>query len=335
MPSLEGIFIGENILNKKLTIGLGIVLLLVIVYFGFGYYMYNLMTVAHPNCESAYMDGRRDFTPAYFEGEYDYEEINVDVAPYLMPNYEDLEFTSREDNVRISGWFVPASTPSDAVIIVTHGGDVCKRNTSVLLPAGMLANNGFNVLMIDLRNHGASEVVSSRYTAGVEEYKDVLGAVDYLVAEGYAPEKIGLMAVSMGAATSLNAFGADTSIGAIWADSSFTNLPTVLEDQLAMYGLPAFMKHSVTIIANMQGYDLNGRSPIGSVQNNANRPMFFVHGTEDEWINVAAAEPLYQASGENAELWIIEGTRHVEAMFLYPEEYQAKMVAFFESALGN
>ena len=322
-------------MNKKLIIALVILLLLVIVYFGFGYYMYNLMTVAHPNCESKYMDGRRDFTPSYFKGEYDYEEINVDVTPYLMASYEDVEFTSREDNVRISGWFVPASTPSDKVIIVTHGGDVCKRNTSVLLPAGMLANNGFNVLMIDLRNHGDSGVVGSRYSAGVEEYKDVLGAFDYLVDAGYAPDKIGLMAVSMGAATSLNAFGADMSIGAVWADSSFTDLPTVLEDQLAMYGLPAFMKHSVTIIANLQGYDLNGRSPIDSVKNNANRPMYFVHGTEDEWINVASAQPLYQASGEKAELWIIDGTRHVEAMFLYPEEYQTKMVDFFERALGE
>lgn len=322
-------------MNKKLIIGLGIVLVLVIAYFGFGYYMYNLMTVAHPNCESKYMDGRRDFTPSYFKGEYDYPEIDINVTPYLMDSYEDVTFTSREDNVRISGWFVPASTPSDKVIIVTHGGDVCKRNTSVLLPAGMLANNGFNVLLIDLRNHGASEVTSSRYTAGVEEYKDVLGAFDYLVAAGYAPAKIGLMGVSMGAATSLDAFGADTSIGAVWADSSFTDLPTVLEDQLAMYGLPNFMKYSVTIIANLQGYDLNGISPIRSLQNNANRPVMIVQGTEDEWINVRSAEPLYQAAGENADIWIIDGTRHVEAMFVYPEEYQVKMVDFFNQALGE
>ena len=322
-------------MNKKLIIGLGIVLVLVIAYFGFGYYMYNLMTVAHPNCESKYMDGRRDFTPAYFKGEYDYEGINVDVTPYLMDSYEDVAFTSREDNVQLSGWFVPASTPSDKVVIVVHGGDVCKRNTSVLLPAGMLANNGFNVLLIDLRNHGASGVTGSRYTAGVEEYKDVLGAFDYLVAAGYAPEKIGLMGVSMGAATSLNAFGTDTSIGAVWADSSFTDLPTLLEDQLAMYGLPAFMKYAVTIVSEVQGFKINAISPIESVQNNINRPMSFVHGTEDEWINVSAAEPLYQASGENAELWIIDGTRHVEAMFIYPEEYQAKMVDFFNRALGQ
>ncbi len=322
-------------MKKIITIS-GIVLLLAIgVYFGLGSYIYNMMTVTHPNCESVYMDGRRDFTPANFKGEYDYPEIDIDVTPYLMGSYEDVEFTSREDNVRISGWFVPASTPSDKAIIVTHGGDVCKRNTSVLLPAGMLANKGFNILLIDLRNHGASDVVGERYTAGVEEYKDVLGAFDWLVEEGYAPEKIGLMGVSMGAATSLNAFGADPNIGAIWADSSFTDIPAVLDDQLAMYGLPAFMKNAVLTISKWDGYDLNGISPIAAVQNNANRPIMITQGDQDEWISVAAAEPLYQAAGENAELWIIPGARHVEAMFLYPEEYQGRMAAFFNEALGE
>jgi dipeptidyl aminopeptidase/acylaminoacyl peptidase len=323
-------------LSNKLITGLGIILLLAVaVYFGFGYYIYNSMTVAHPNCESKYMEGRRDFTPSYFKGEYDYEEINIYVTPYLMDSYENVEFTSRGDNVRISGWFVPASTPSDAVVIVTHGGDVCRRNTSVLLPAGMLANNGFNVLLIDLRNHGASEVVGKRYTVGAEEYKDVLGAFDWLVSQGYSSEKIGLMGVSMGAATSLNAFGAETNIGAIWADSSFADIPALLDDQLMMNGLPAFMKSAVLTVAKLDGYDLNKVSPIKSVQNHAKRPIMIIHGTQDEWISVAAAQPLYQAAGENAELWIIDGTRHVEAMFIYPEEYQARMVAFFERALGE
>lgn len=323
-------------MSNKLIIGLGIILLLAVAaYFGFGSYIYNSMSAVHPNCESIYMDGRRDFTPSYFKGEYDYPEIDIDVTPYLMGSYEDVEFTSRGDNVQISGWFVPASTPSDAVVIVTHGGDVCKRNTSVLLPAGMLANNGFNVLLIDLRNHGASEVVGKRYTVGVEEYKDVLGAFDWLVAQGYTPEKIGLMGVSMGAATNLNAFGADTNIGAIWADSSFTDIPTLLDDQLAMNGLPAFMKNAVLTVASFSGTDLNTVSPITSIQNNANRPVMIIHGTEDEWINIGAAEPLYQAAGENADIWIIDGTRHVEAMFIYPEEYQARMVDFFRQALGE
>ena len=48
---------------------------------------------------------------------------------------------------------------------------------------------------------------------------------------------------------------------------------------------------------------------------------------------MGSAYKLYEATGEQAQLWIVEGTRHVEAMFVYPEEYAARMVAFFEDAL--
>ena len=320
---------------KKPLIIAGIVLLLAIgAYFALGYYIYDSMTTAHPKCESVYMDGRRDFTPSYFEGVYDYPDINVDVTPYLMASYEDVEFPAREDGIRISGWFVPASTPSDKVVIVIHGGDVCKRNTSVLLPAGMLANNGFNVLLIDLRNHGDSEVVGKRFT-GVTEYRDALGAYDWLISRGYAPESIGIMGVSMGAATSVNAFGKEPNIAALWSDSSFASLPIVLDDQLVMNGLPAFMKNAVLTVAKMDGFDLNAISPLEEIKNHANRPVTIIHGTEDEWINVSSAYLLHEATDKTAELWIIEGTHHVEAMFVYPEEYAARMVAFFDEALAK
>ncbi len=319
-------------MKKFLNIIAIIMLFGIVAYFALGYYIYNTMTIAHPKCESVYMDGRRDFTPSYFEGEYDYPEIDIDVSTYLMESYEDVEFPAREDGIRVSGWFAPASTPSERVVIVVHGGDVCKRNTSVLLPAGMLANNGFDVLLIDLRNHGDSEVVGERFT-GTDEYKDALGAYDWLITQGYAPESIGIMGVSMGAATSVNAFGAEENIAALWSDSSFSDLPTVLEDQLAMNGLPAFMKSAVILVAKLDGYDLNEISPAKSIKNHANRPMTITHGTEDEWINVSSAYTLHEATDSAADLWIIEGARHVEAMFLYPEEYAGKMIAFFDEAL--
>jgi hypothetical protein len=51
--------------------------------------------------------------------------------------------------------------------------------------------------------------------------------------------------------TNLNAFGKEPEIAAIWADSSFTNIPSVLEDQLEMNGLPAFLKNSALIVAKI------------------------------------------------------------------------------------
>jgi dipeptidyl aminopeptidase/acylaminoacyl peptidase len=282
------------------------------------------------------MDGRREFTPAAFKGVY-YEENNIDVQPYLVQSFETVEFPARDDGNTISGWFIPSITPSDKVVIVVHGADVCRRNTSVLLPSGMLAHNGFNVLSIDLRNHGDSEVVSKRFTAGVTEYKDVLGAFDWLRAQGYAAEHIGMLGVSMGASTSINAFAEEPAIAALWADSAFADIPTVLDDQLTLNKMPLFFAKAVLTVARLIGtnMDMDAISPIRSIEKLNGRPAMIVHGSQDEWVNVNSAYRLHDAAGKYAELWIIDGARHVEGMFLHPADYEERLVTFFENALGK
>jgi hypothetical protein len=44
---------------------------------------------------------------------------------------------------------------------------------------------------------------------------------------------------------------------------------------------------------------------------------------------------LYDATGKIADLWIIDGTRHVEGMFVYPGEYEEHLIVFFSNALGR
>ncbi len=314
----------------------GTLLLALVAYFGIGYYIYDLFTTVHPRCGSVYMDGRREFTPSSFKGVY-YPENNTDVQPYLVKNFETVEFPARLDGNTISGWFIPSTTASDRVVIVVHGADVCRKNTTVLLSSGMLANNGFNVLSIDLRNHGDSAVVSKRFTAGVTEYKDVLGAFDWLRKKGYAAENIGVLGVSMGASTSINAFGEEPAISALWADSAFADIPTVLDDQLALNGMPLFFADAVLIVARLNGtnMDMDAISPIRSIQKLHGRPVAIVHGSKDEWVNVNSAYRLYDATGKTADLWIIDGTRHAEGMFVYPGEYEKRLTVFFSKALGK
>lgn len=87
-------------------------------------------------------------------------------------------------------------------------------------------------------------------------------------------------------------------------------------------------------VARMDGMDFNTVAPIHTIQEHHGRPVMIVHGGQDEWVNVRSAYRLYQASGEQADLWIVEDARHVEAMFLYPLEYTDRLVAFFSAALG-
>ncbi len=51
--------------------------------------------------------------------------------------------------------------------------------------------------MIDIRNHGNSEIVSDYFYLGQKEYLDVLGAYDWLMVEkNYNPSSIGIVSIS-------------------------------------------------------------------------------------------------------------------------------------------
>ena len=67
--------------------------------------------------------------------------------------------------------------------IVVHGYRVCRLKYDSLLPAGILYHAGYNVLSIDLRNHGDSSLFEpiKFVSFGNFEHLDVLGAFDYLL----------------------------------------------------------------------------------------------------------------------------------------------------------
>src|SRR3954447_16676545 len=126
---------------------------------------------------------------------------DFDPSPWFMPAPETVAFPSRDSAITISGWYVPAADPDAPTVVIVHGHMACKHDHSVLLPAGMLHRNGFAVLLIDLRDHGDSTYEDGRYAGGTEEYRDVLGAWDWLqTAKRARPERIGLLRVSLGAA---------------------------------------------------------------------------------------------------------------------------------------
>ena len=67
------------------------------------------------------------------------------------------------------------------------------------------------------------------------------------------------------------------------------------------------------------------------------RPVFIVHGTADATISVEQATQLAAAateSGSSVAPWIVQGARHIEAAFTYTAEYEQRLVAFFDGALG-
>ncbi len=313
------------------------VLLLIVVvlpgaaYFGAGYLLYDqLSTVHHNPANAANTPDHFRVTEAPFP--------NFDTAPYEMPNYEVVRLPSRQPGLSLAGWYIPGD-PAAPVVLVTHGLNSCKCEGGILVAAGMLHRHGFNVLLYDLRNHGESDSDNGRTALGNKEYLDVLGAWDWLrTVKGFPPERIGVYGASLGAGTTLMAFGQEPRLAALFVDSPFSDLRQLIDEQLASRHYPTFLAFGGLVMARLVGGDdLLAHSPQEAITHDAGRPIFIVHGTGDQSINIHHAYDLVtlaQQTGANVTTWFPEGVdHHPHAILELPGGYEQRLVAFFHAAL--
>jgi dipeptidyl aminopeptidase/acylaminoacyl peptidase len=264
----------------------------------------------------------------------DPDHPTVDTTRYAMPRPEDVRFPSRDPAITISGWWIPSTNPAAPAVVVVHGHTSCKRDDDVLLPAGMLYRSGISVLLVDLRDHGDSSDEDLRYAGGTEEYRDVLGAWDWLQSAKSIPaERIGLLGISLGAATTLIASGEEARVAATWADSSYADIGVAIRAELARNGYPEFLEVGGVAMARLlSGDDLRSRSPLVAVGRMTGRRLFITHGADDRRLSVDYAHTLIDsadAAGVDVASWIVPGAEHTQAMWRHAEEYEGRLADFF------
>jgi dipeptidyl aminopeptidase/acylaminoacyl peptidase len=287
--------------------------------------------------------------PTSFTPKWDDEDGAIHVVAGLedlqLPGDEVVSFPARGDPaVTIVGWWEPQARADAPAVVVMHGRNGCRRNSGNLLAAWMLHRNGFAVLVIDMRNHGDSTVEGGQFAAGSDEYRDALGAWDWLRSKGVPAERIGLFGFSAGAEAALIAAGEEPGVAAVWADSSFADVPTVVDYGTHQQALPAglhlprIFAPGVILIGRLYaGHDLVGLSPVKAMPRLADRKVFLTQGEEDTYIGFQSlgilAEAL-RAAGGTPDVWAVPGAGHTMAHFLYPAEYETRLADFFSRALG-
>src|SRR5690348_8824416 len=147
--------------------------------------------------------------------------------------FKNVSFPSaHEDNVRLSGWLIPAHHPK-AVIILCHGID--STAASMLPKAAMLQRRGFTTLLFDFRANGRSEGACG--TLGYREMDDVLGAVEFIQRRVTLRDLpiIGL-GESMGGAAIIRAAARSEKICAVISEATFATLDDALRQRLKLLG---------------------------------------------------------------------------------------------------
>jgi fermentation-respiration switch protein FrsA (DUF1100 family) len=265
--------------------------------------------------------------------------------------YTSVTFPAREDGVPISGWFIPGLLPggrltTQRVIIVVHGARQNRADPAagVLDISRELVFNGFAVLSFDMRGHGTS--TPEPFSLGYFEYRDVLGAVDFLhhgrlpYPELGRPKVIGGWGVSMGGATMIFAAARDTSIAAVVADCPFADIIPILEREIPKGGgvPPFFTPGGLVASQALYGTDFYAVRPVDYVAKIAPRPLFLIHGIADKYIPISNHYELVAAAkaapNANVQTWEVPDADHAQSFHTLRTQYVDKLVAFYNAVLG-
>jgi fermentation-respiration switch protein FrsA (DUF1100 family) len=247
-----------------------------------------------------------------------------------IAQWREVDFQS-QDGLSLSAWVVPARNGATVILVHGMGGN----RAQLLDEAAMLVEDGYGVLLLDLRNCGSSE--GDLTTMGYLEILDVGGALAFLSAQAESdPQRVGLLGQSMGGATAILAAARYPEIKAVIAESTFTSVEDNISDSFqALTGLPPFPFAPLVVWFGEReaGVDISQVSPLDGIEAISPRAVLIVHGELDELISVENAHRLYAAAGEPKELYVIPNAGHTGLLQTQPEEYQKRIVRFFDRYL--
>ena len=262
--------------------------------------------------------------------------VDADLTPATLgATFETLGLRSADDRVDLAAWLLPVPG-ADVGVVLVHGKDGSASTTwgdGFVRLAVELQAAGYQVLMLDLRGHGASG--DGRYAFGFLERFDVIAAVEHLVEErGVRPGQVGLLGVSMGGASAIYAAALDPRVGAVWSDAAYADVYPIIEQEWpSASGLPMAVLPLVRWTHRLlHGFDLKAVRPVDEVPYLEPRPLMIVHGLRDALVPVGQAQVLAGAAPW-AGVWLLEDVGHAGAYTHDPALYTLRAIEFFDEAL--
>jgi fermentation-respiration switch protein FrsA (DUF1100 family) len=214
-------------------------------------------------------------------------------------SFEDLHIPVNASD-QIHAWWIPASPPSDKVLLYFHGNGYCIEQTAGAIgEVGALHSLGANVLMADYIGYGAS---SPGQANEQRVYEGARAALDYLTRQ----RKIPIHDIVM--------------VGRSIGTGPATELAKEHPDAAGLILVSAFT--SVTDLANTIWYvrlmplSLTERNPMNNLAKigAVHIPAFLTVGSEDMLTPPAMAQALLARANEPKRLFIVPGADH-NAMF--------------------
>jgi fermentation-respiration switch protein FrsA (DUF1100 family) len=244
--------------------------------------------------------------------------------PNLGAAHEDVSFTT-SDGLELRGWYIPSK--NGAAVIAFAGRKGTQR------PARMLARHGYGVLLFDRRGEGESEGDPNIFGWGGA--RDVQAAVTFLEGrQDVEPGRIGGIGLSVGGEMMLEAAAESDGLNAVVSDGAgIRSLRETLAIPETRLRLETSLLHAVVT----PGVALfSNTSPPPSLEDLSGRissPVFFIYADPGSGGEAELTQSYYDAAREPKEIWLVPGAGHTDGIEARPEEYERRVVGFFDDAL--
>ncbi len=234
------------------------------------------------------------------------------------------------DGLKLKGYFHRVYKDSKKVVIMNHG--YTANHYIDYQFTDIFFEEGYNVLLIDMRSHGESEGKVASY--GYNESKDIGSWVRWIKDKIGEDAYIGLHGQSMGAATVM-LYGAThpNDIKFVIEDCGFTSAREAIKFQFRKVKIPFWPLYDLIRVKVKRKYkfDFNNISPEDAIVN-SDIPVLFIHGDNDKVVPTWMGEALYnEKNGEMDRLYLVQGAGHMEAYSKDKEKYKQVVKEFLDN----
>ena len=236
--------------------------------------------------------------------------------------YEDVSFTT-SDGLRLEGWYIPSK---NGAAVISFPGRTASQER-----ARMLARHGYGVLLFDRRGEGASEGDPNLF--GWQGERDVHAAVAFLQARpDVDPQRIGGIGLSVGGEIMIEASAESAALKAIVSEGgsgrsvrdTFANPD---REWLDVIGNGFASTATALFTGNVPPAALRDLVP------KMHAAAFFIYGENGQPVEEPANRAFYEKAPGYAELWEVPGSGHMGGAKAQPDEYERRLVAFFDRTL--
>lgn len=241
--------------------------------------------------------------------------------------YEPVKLVAA-DGARLAGWYIPSQNRAAVILLHGYGGD----RLGTLVYAKMLYQHGYGVLLYDQRASGESE--GETLSWGWRDVADVAAALAYLRERAEVePDRLGVLGCSTGAEIAINAGAQFPELRAVIADAPYY---ATARDAWPPYEVADWLGWPVyPMLITFMEWRSGASAPLSlseAVTRLSPRPLLLIAaGREgyEQW----QAQRFYKLAGAPKDYWVVPEASHCGGPSVQPEEYEKRIITFFDQAL--